>query len=213
MRDRLNNLFRITKQDDITRSMATLHDTMVFAAGDPTSDIMFIGTGPGAEEEQQKKPFVGPSGQKLDGILKAMGLAREKVYLTNLLKYRPRIGDGRHQMDKNRLPTPEEVAVSLKIVRSEIEVIKPKLIVALGKTAAEGLIEQSSSVNSLRGQTFQLDGIPVIVTYHPSHLVKLDTEPDKEYARQEKRKVWEDMLRAMEMLGLPISEKQRGFFS
>ncbi|MDF1754776.1 MAG: uracil-DNA glycosylase family protein [Verrucomicrobiales bacterium] len=213
VREKLNNLFRIAKRCDVCRGMGTLRDQLVFAAGNPEADIMYIGEAPGFEEEEQKKPFVGPAGQKLDQILKAMGLQREDVYISNILKYRPKIGDGRFQEKSERKPTPDELAASVKFVRSEIEVIRPKVIVVLGGTAAEGLLDMSGSVTSLRGRFYELDGIPVSVTYHPRHLLRVESEPDKEQARQEKRKVWEDALALMEKLGMPISEKQRGFFS
>jgi DNA polymerase len=213
VRDKLNNLFRLAKKCDVCKGLGTLRDQLVFAAGDPGSDLMFVGEAPGGEEEEQKKPFVGPAGKKLDQIIQAMGLSREKVYISNIVKYRPKIGDGRFQGAKNRRPTPDEIAASVKFVRSEIEVIKPKVIVALGGTAAEGLLEQSGSVSSMRGRFFELDGIPVAVTYHPSYLLRLESDTDQERARQEKRKVWEDALSVMEKLNMPISEKQRGFFS
>lgn len=213
IRDRLNNLFRIVKQDAGLLNVPTLRDQLVFASGDPSADMMFVGEAPGEEEENQKKPFVGPAGQKLEGIIKAMGLSRDKVYISNILKYRPKIGDGRFQGPKNRLPTPEEMAMSVKYVRSEIEVIKPKIIVALGATAAEGLLDIAGSASSMRGKDYQIDGIPVIVTYHPSYLIRLEDEQDKQRVLGEKRKVWEDMLRAMEKIAMPISDAQRGFFT
>ncbi|MDF1814392.1 MAG: uracil-DNA glycosylase family protein, partial [Verrucomicrobiales bacterium] len=159
VREKLNNLFRIAKKCDICRGTETLRDQLVFATGNPEADLMFVGEAPGEEEEVQKKPFVGPAGLKLDQIINAMGLKREDVYITNIVKYRPKIGDGRFQGPKNRKPTPDEIAVFLKFVRSEIEVIKPKVIVALGGTAAEGLLEQSGSVSAMRGKFFELDGI------------------------------------------------------
>ena len=213
VRDRLNNLFRIVKGDTGLLSVPTLRDQLVFATGDPTADMMFVGEAPGEEEEKQKKPFVGPAGQKLEGIIKAMGLGLDKVYISNILKYRPKIGDGRFQGPKNRKPTPEEMAMSVIYVRSDIEVIKPKVIVALGGTAAEGLLDIAGSVSSMRGQGYQLDGIPVVVTYHPSYLIRIEDDQDKQRVLGEKRKVWEDMLRAMEKIGLPISDAQRGFFT
>ncbi len=213
VRDKLNNLFRLAKNCEICRGLGTLRDQLVFATGDPLASLMYVGEAPTAEDEEAKRPFSGPSGEKLNKLLKTMGLEREKVYLSNILKYRPKIGDGRFQDRKNRKATPDELAASLKFVRSEIEIIKPKLIVALGSTVAESLLEESGSVPSLRGKTFQLDGIPVVVTYEPAHLVRLDREPDPEIARQEKRKAWEDALGIMEKLGMAITEKQRSFFN
>ena len=213
VRDRLVSLFKTAKQDQELRAIPTLRDQFVFATGNPEADLMFVGEAPGEEEETQKKPFVGPAGQKLDGIIKAMGLDRDKVYISNILKYRPKIGDGRFQNSKNRKPTPEEMAVSVKYVRSEIAVVQPKAIVALGGTAAEGLLEVGGSVSAMREQAYELEGIPVVVTYHPSYLCRLENNKDPQRTLQEKRKVWEDMLRAMELLGMPISDAQRGFFT
>lgn len=211
-RDKLNNLFRIARQSGSTPGLSTLRDQLVFATGNPQADLMFVGEAPGAEEEIQRKPFVGPAGQKLDQILQAMGLKRDDVYISNIVKFRPKIGDGRFQGNKNRKPTPEEIATFVRFVRSEIEIIQPKVIVALGGTAAEGLLDQGGSVSAMRGRFFELDGIPVAVTYHPSYLLRMEGESDQERARREKRKVWEDALMIMEKLGMPISDKQRGFF-
>jgi len=213
VRDKLNNLFRLAKRCEVCRGLGTLRDQLVFASGDPMSGLMYVGEAPTAEDEEARKPFSSSSGEKLTKLLQAMGLDREKVYLSNILKYRPKIGDGRFQERKNRKATPDELAASLKFVRSEIEIIKPRLIVALGATVAESLLEVSGSVPTLRGKTFQLDGIPVVVTYEPAHLVRLDRETDPEIARQEKRKAWEDALGIMEKLGMTITEKQRGFFN
>ena len=209
VRDKLNNLYRIARDCEACRKLGTLWEGIVFAKGNPEADLMFIGDAPGAEDEKQKKPFVGPAGKKLDQIIGAMGLKPEDVYISNIVKFRPRIGDGRFQGPKNRMPTPEEMSVSVKIIRSEIEVIKPRAIVILGATAAEGLLETGGSLSGMRGKFHDLDGIPVLVTNPPSLLLR---EDDPERARQDKRKVWEDFLLVMEKLNMPISEKQRGFF-
>ena len=213
VRERLNNLFRIAKTCEVCRGLDTLRDQVVFATGNPEADLMFVGEAPGAEEEKQKQPFVGPAGQKLNQIIQAMGLNREDVYISNIVKFRPKIGDGRFQGAKNRKPTPHEMSVSVKIVRSEIEVIEPKVIVALGATAAEGLLESSGPLSSMRGRFHEVDGVPVAVTYHPSYLLRVEGDADAGRARREKRKVWEDALMVMEKLGLPVSDQQRGFFT
>ncbi len=213
VREKLNNLFRIAKADREMRGLDTLRDQLVFATGNPEAELMFVGEAPGSEEEKQKKPFVGPAGNKLDQIIGAMGLARDEVYISNIVKYRPRIGDGRFQGPKNRPPTPDEISLSVKYVRSEIEVIRPRDSVALGGTAAYGLLYNGGAVGSLRGRFHEIDGIPVAVTYHPSYLLRFDEKSGDDRGRQDKRKVWEDMLMVMEHLGLPISEKQRRFFA
>ncbi|MFN0076671.1 MAG: uracil-DNA glycosylase [Prosthecobacter sp.] len=187
------------------RALESLRQTMVFAVGDPHASLMFIGEAPGAEEETLREPFVGPAGQKLTGILKAMGLDRPQVYLSNICKFRPELDD---QSRSNRKPTAAEMRACLPFVLTEIDLIKPQVIVALGPTAAEGL-GISGSVGGLRGRFHRTSGIPTMVTYHPSHLL---LEEKLNGGMAAKRAVWEDMLQVMEQLGLPISEKQRGFF-
>ena len=185
------------------RSLKTLRETMVFAAGDPDARVMLVGEAPGYNEEKEDQPFVGPAGQKLNDILKAMGISREEVYISNLVKYRPVVPK---QSTNNRKPTPEEMAACLPLVLAEISVVKPAIIVALGGTAAEGLLGLSGSVGEMRGKWHTISGIPTRVTYHPSYLLQSGG------SNQIKRSLWEDMLEVMEKLGMPISEKQRGFF-
>ena len=176
---------------------------MVFSTGNPEAELMLVGEGPGYQEERQKMPFVGPAGQKLDAILKAMGLQRPDVYLTNVCKFRPMM---RNQTTGNRKPTPAEMASTLPFLRQEIDIVRPAVIIALGATAAQGLLDSTDSVTSLRGQWHQFQGIALRVTYHPSYLLH------RQEGLAEKRKVWEDMLAVMERLPLPISEKQRNYF-
>jgi DNA polymerase len=164
---------------------------------------MLIGEAPGYHEEREGKPFAGSAGEKLDGILKAMGLSREDVYISNLVKFRPAAP---RQTTNNRKPTTEEIAAFLPFVRAEIEIIQPECIVALGETAAEGLLGLTGNVISMTGRWHDFEGTPVRATYHPSHLLQSNG------GNQTKRQLWEDMLAVMEKLDLPISEKQRGFF-
>lgn len=187
------------------RSMNSLRQTMVFAVGDPHASLMFVGEAPGAEEEKLREPFVGPAGQKLTAIIKAMGLDRPQVYISNICKFRPAMDN---QGSGNRKPTAEEMKACLPFVLTEIDLIKPQVIVALGATAAEGL-GIPGSVGGLRGRFHSTSGIPTMVTYHPSYLLREEKMGDGIRA---KRQVWEDMLQVMEKLGLPISEKQRGYF-
>jgi len=192
------------------RELGTLRDIMVFATGSPDADIMFIGEAPGAEEEKQREPFVGPAGQTLTKIIQAMGLRRSEVYITNICKYRPKIDDGRPQNSRNRAPTAGEMNSCLLYVTAEINIIQPKVIVALGSTAATGLgIE--GTVGRLRGHFTEFRNVPVMVTYHPSYLLRREQEDGGGIA--EKRLVWEDMMMVMERVGLPISDKQRGYFT
>jgi DNA polymerase len=184
-------------------ALGTLRETMVFATGNPDAEIMLVGEAPGYNEEKEGEPFVGPAGQKLNDILKAIGLRREEVYISNLVKFRPALPK---QTTNNRKPSPEEMAACLPLVMAEISVVQPKLIIALGGTAAEGLLGLEGTVGSMRGKWHEVSGIPARVTYHPSYLLQSGGSNDV------KRALWEDMLAAMEKLGMPISEKQRGFF-
>ena len=178
---------------------------MVFSVGDPNAKLMLIGEAPGVEEERQREPFVGPAGQKPTGILKAMGLERSQVYISNICKFRPAMED---QGNGNRAPTDQEMAACLPFVLTEIDVIRPQIIVALGATASKGLgIE--GPVGRLRGKFHDFRGTPIMVTYHPSYILR---EEKLNGGMQAKRQVWEDMLQVMERLSMPISEKQRGFF-
>ena len=184
-------------------SLGTLRKTMVFATGNPQARLMLVGEAPGHEEERRQEPFVGPAGRKLNDILKAMGLSREEVYISNIVKFRPSTP---RQTTNNRKPTPEEMASCLPFVMKEIEIVKPDCIVALGGTAAEGLLKLEGSVGSMRENWHAVDGIPARVSYHPSYLLQSGSGNDV------KRKVWEDILAVMDKLGLPISDKQRSFF-
>jgi uracil-DNA glycosylase len=188
------------------RALGSLRETMVFATGSPEAELMFIGEAPGAEEERQREPFVGPAGQKLTGIIKAMGLDRDRVYISNICKFRPAMPD---QGSSNRAPTREEMRACLPFILTEIDIIRPKVIIALGKTACEGLgIE--GPVSRLRGRFFEVRGIPAMVTFHPSFILREERLAGG--GLEVKRQVWEDMLQVMEKCGLSISAKQRGFF-
>jgi uracil-DNA glycosylase len=185
------------------RQLGSLRDTMVFSTGNPEAELMLIGEAPGYHEERQRQPFVGPAGQKLDDILRAMGIERASVYISNIVKFRPALPN---QTTNNRKPTPEEMAACLPFIRAEVEIVKPKVIIALGATAAEGLLGLSGAVAHMRERWHDFQGIPSRVTYHPAYLLHGTS------AQQDKRKIWEDMLAVMEMLKLPISDKQRGYF-
>lgn len=184
-------------------SLGTLRNTMVFAVGNPEAEIMLVGEAPGYQEERQKEPFVGPAGQKLTDILKAMGLAREQVYISNIVKFRPSMPG---QTTNNRPPNDEEMASCLPFIRAEVSIVKPSCIIALGGTAAKGLLNRDDAVAKLRGSWHEFAGVPVRVTYHPSYLLRGTS------GNEDKRKVWEDMLAVMELLAMRITEKQRGYF-
>lgn len=175
----------------------------VFGVGDIHAELMFVGEAPGADEDIQGEPFVGAAGQLLTKMIAAMGLSRSTVYIANILKCRP---DTPGQTSGNRKPTPVEMKTCLPYLREQIDLIGPRVVVALGATALEGLMGQGAvSISRLRGRFQTLGNIPLMPTYHPSYLLRNQSV-------QEKRKVWEDMLQVMEKLGMTISEKQRGYF-
>jgi uracil-DNA glycosylase family 4 len=171
--------------------------------GSPEAEIFFCGEGPGADEEEQGEPFVGPAGQLLTKIIQAMGLTREKVYIGNIMKWRPEMPTEWG----NREPTPAEVAFSLPFLRAQLAIVRPKVIVALGKTAVNGLLgpDPRRRMTAFRGHWQEFAGTPLMPTFHPSYLLR-------NQAMAVKRQVWEDMLAVMERVGMEVSEKQRGFF-
>ncbi len=184
------------------RKLDSLRETMVFAVGSPDAKLVFVGEAPGSEEERLREPFVGPAGQLLTKIIQAMGIGRSDVYISNIVKFRPALPN---QGESNRKPTSEEMASCVAFVKAEIEVIQPKVVVALGGSAAEGLLGLTGAVSRMRSQFHDFTGIPTMVTFHPSYLLR-----NKQLT--ERRKVWEDMLLVMEKLEMPISSKQRAFF-
>jgi len=159
----------------------------VFGVGDEKAKWLFIGEGPGRDEDERGEPFVGPSGKLLDNMLSAMGKKRgQDTYITNIVKCRPTDDDGR-----DRPPTAEEVAACLPYLNRQIVLMQPSIMVALGKTAAVSLLKSdplSTTVSSLRGQTYQYLGIPLVVTYHPAYLLRSPTD---------KKKTWADLCLAM----------------
>jgi len=176
--------------------------TVVFGVGDINSPLMFIGEAPGADEDVQGEPFVGKAGQLLTRIIQAMGFGREAVYIANILKCRP---DTPGQSFGNRKPTPEEMETCIPYLHQQIDLIQPKVIVALGATAVEGLLGKTLGISKLRGTWQTYRAIPLMPTFHPSFLLRPENA-------SQKRKVWEDMLQVMEKLALPINDKQRNYF-
>jgi len=182
--------------------LATSRKNVVFGVGDINALLMFVGEAPGADEDAQGEPFVGAAGQLLTRIIQTMGLSRQTVYIANILKCRPDTPD---QPTGNRKPTPAEMNACIPYLHAQIDLIQPKVIVALGGTAVEGLLGKTEGITRLRGNWHTYRGVPLMPTFHPSYLLR-------NQALHEKRKVWEDMLAVMEHLGLNISEKQRGYF-
>lgn len=207
---RLAALAAEAASSQVCRALGSLRDTMVFATGSPDADLMFIGEAPGAEEERQGVPFVGPAGETLTNIIRAMGFKRSDVYISNICKFRPVLNDGKPQANRNRPPTRVEMNTCLSFITAEIGVIQPRVIVALGATACNGLgIE--GTVGGLRGRFHEFQGIPVMVTYHPSYILRCEREAGR--GVREKRLVWEDMLQVLERLGRPVTAKQRAYFT
>jgi len=201
--DRLKELKKQTSACTICPHLAKSRTQVVFGVGNPEAKLMFVGEAPGADEDEQGEPFVGKAGQLLTKMITAMELTRDQVYIANVLKCRP---DMPPNTSGNRKPTRDEMNACLPYLRAQVAVIAPRVIVALGATAVEGLFgPQKTPISRLRGTWLELDGVPVRPTFHPSYLLRNQNIT-------EKRKVWEDLLAAMERLGLPISEKQRGFF-
>ncbi len=155
----------------------------VFGTGDIHARWMFVGEAPGAEEDRQGEPFVGRAGQLLNGMLFALGLSREDVYIANVLKCRP---------PDNRDPQPDEVEQCEPYLLRQVDLIRPKLIVALGRHAAHSLLRTDLALGKLRGQQLEYHGIPLIVTYHPAYLLRNPAD---------KRKAWEDLRLASRLMG------------
>jgi uracil-DNA glycosylase len=169
---------------DCTRcTLHTLGRTqIVFGSGKPDADLMFVGEAPGADEDLEGVPFVGRSGQLLTKIIEAIGLARDDVYIANVIKCRP---------PQNRNPEPDEVATCEPFLFRQIDAIKPKVIVALGKFAAQTLLRTEDPISRLRGRLFDYRGAKLIPTFHPAYLLRNQSA---------KRDVWEDMKLVKKLL-------------
>jgi uracil-DNA glycosylase family 4 len=164
-----------------------LHKTRtqtVFGVGNRRAEWLIIGEAPGAEEDRQGKPFVGRAGQLLNAMLEAIGLKREQVYIANILKCRP---------PNNRDPRPEEVACCEPYLKRQVDLLGPKIILAVGRIAAQNLLKTETRIGALRGKryTYADTGIPVVVTYHPAYLLR---------SPKEKRKAWQDLQYAQKIL-------------
>jgi len=183
--------------------LASSRKNVVFGVGNIDAQLMFVGEAPGADEDAQGEPFVGRAGELLTKIIQAMGLQRSDVYIANILKCRP---DTPGQSSGNRKPTSDEMATCIPYLHEQIDLIQPRVIVGLGATAIEGLLGKTIGIMKLRGNWQTYRGTPLMPTFHPAYLLR-------NQAMSEKRKVWEDMLAVMEKLAMPISDKQRNFFT
>jgi DNA polymerase len=172
-------------QEASTCTACVLHEKRkqaVFSRGNPDAELVFVGEGPGAEEDRQGEPFVGPAGQLLDRMIAAMGYARDEVYICNVVKCRP---------PENRTPRPEEAIACAKYLAPQVELVAPALIVALGRCAAENL-GVAKPEGPWRGRFGTYKGIAVMPTYHPAYLLR---------SPEQKRVVWEDLKLALGRLG------------
>jgi DNA polymerase len=158
---------------------------VVFGTGDPNADLMFIGEGPGAEEDRQGLPFVGPAGELLNKIIQAIGLTRERVYIANVVKCRP---------PGNRDPQQDEAAACRPFLERQIDLVQPKVIVALGRVAAQALLGTDQPLGRMRGRWTSVRGVPAMVTYHPAALLRNAAW---------KRPTWEDMQLVRDRLAAP----------
>lgn len=171
----------------LTCTRCELHQSRkqaVFGVGNQSTDLLVIGEAPGADEDAQGEPFVGRAGKLLNAMLLAIGFAREQVFIANILKCRP---------PNNRDPRPEEVAQCIPYLRSQIDFIKPKVILAVGRIAAQNLLQTEETIGRLRGTLHSLPevNIPMVVTYHPAYLLRKPIE---------KRKSWQDLQLAYKAL-------------
>jgi len=159
---------------------------VVFGVGGPNARLMFIGEGPGRDEDLQGEPFVGAAGQLLNKILGAMGLRREDVYIANMVKCRP---------PRNRNPEADELAACRPYLLEQVQLVAPEIIVVLGRVAMQAVLETDAPLGRMRGKFHDWDGIPVACTYHPAYLLR---KPE------DKGKTWSDMRAVMERLGLDL---------
>jgi uracil-DNA glycosylase family 4 len=165
--------------------------TIVFGEGNEKATLMFIGEGPGYDEDVQGKPFVGRAGQLLTKIIESINLSREEVYIANIIKCRP---------PQNRNPEPDEIQSCNPFLTKQISAIQPKIICALGAFSTQTLLKTDAKITALRGKLYDLEGIKVIPTYHPAFLLR---NPEK------KREVWEDMKKIAEWLNNNDKTKER----
>ena len=184
---------RIIREDigDCTRCPLHLQGRkqIVFGVGNPNADLMFIGEAPGADEDQKGEPFVGRAGQLLTNMIKAMGIAREDVYIANIIKCRP---------PGNRTPERDECATCSPFLMRQIAAVKPKVIVALGAIAAKTLLALNQPMSEFRGRFYDFQGTKLAVTYHPAFLLR---DP------RQKKETWKDLQMVMKDLGLPLPAK------
>jgi uracil-DNA glycosylase family 4 len=180
---KLKGIERRARTCVICKELARCRHSVVFGIGHPHAELMFVGEAPGADEDMQGEPFVGRAGQLLTRIIQAMGYERREVYITNVLKCRP---------PQNRTPLPDEVENCLPYLLSQIELIQPKVIVALGATALRALLDVQLGITKMRGHWYTFRGIPIMPTFHPAYLLRNPAA---------KKNVWDDMKAVLTKLG------------
>ncbi|MCF3651957.1 uracil-DNA glycosylase [Synoicihabitans lomoniglobus] len=194
--------------DPVCRENIRAGKKVVLGVGNLDAKIFFCGEAPGAEEEVKGEPFVGPAGQLLTKMIGGMALQRDDVYIGNIMNWRPQMPtiDGQEQVG-NRPPSADEMNYCMPYWRAQLKIVQPEVIVALGSTAAKGLLGAGSfkTLGEIRGKWHTFEGTPVMVTYHPSYILR-------NQSNRSKRAIWEDLLQVMERVALPISDKQRGYF-
>ncbi len=159
---------------DCTRcELAKTRTNTVFGVGSPNADWLIIGEAPGAEEDRRGEPFVGRAGTLLDEMLRAIGQSRDSVFIANILKCRP---------PDNRDPRPEEAAECRQYLERQIELVQPKIILAVGKIAAQNLLGSNETVGRMRGRPHDFGGIPLVVTYHPAYLLRSPSQKSKSWS-------------------------------
>lgn len=176
---------------------------IIFGRGDLDSELFFCGEAPNEEDEKSGLAFGGPAGELLGKIIEAMGFPIPSVYISNILHWKPK-----HELSfGHRPPTQSEINFAMPFLKAQVEIVKPKVIIALGKSATDGFLgfDSKRRLGDVRGNWSEYNGTPLMVTYHPSYLLHNPSKAGK-------RKVWEDMLKVMERVGANISEKQLGFF-
>src|SRR5262245_52388658 len=173
--------------------LASTRTQTVFGVGSLDAELCFVGEAPGADEDRQGEPFVGPAGQLLNKIISACGMKREEVYICNILRCRP---------PGNRTPKSDEAANCRGFLERTIEIIGPKYIVCLGAVAANNLLDSKMSVGKMRGRFWDYHGLPVVCTYHPSYLLRSES-------REPRAQVWEDMKRLLKRMGRPVPEGKK----
>jgi uracil-DNA glycosylase family 4 len=202
-------LRQIVLEDPYCKAKVRPGKKVVLGVGSLDAAIMFVGEAPGAEEEIQGEPFVGPAGQLLNKMISAMALSREDVYIGNIMNWRPDLPVGADGVQSgNRPPTESEMAHCLPYLRAQIEIVNPRLLVALGATAAKGLLGHGTfgALGEVRGRWHEFGGRPLMITYHPSYVLRNPIN-------RTKRLIWEDLLKVMERANLAVTDKQRKFFT